>query len=304
MIEQKTMKNKDWILFWLTGLIWGTSFLWIKIAVNDVSPIVLAGSRSLFGALGLGLIVALNKQAHVSWNILKKRLFDFLFLGFFNIALPWILISWAGQFLDSGTSAILNGTMPLFTILLSPIFIKDDRITLPKIVGLVIGFIGVVILIAPNINGKWSSSLLGQVAILIGVLSYASATIFARKKTQGLPTQMLAFLQMSFGSAIIWVAALFTEKPIIPPQFPITWLALLWLGILGSCIAYIFYFYLLHSIGPTRVSMITYIPPLVALILGVIFLKEQFYWQSLLGAVLIFSGIVIVNLKKKAPQQT
>jgi len=100
------MKNKDWVLFWLTGLIWGTSFLWIKIAVNDVSPIVLAGSRSLFGALGLGLIVALNKQAHVSWNILKKRLFDFLFLGFFNIALPWILISWAGQFLDSGTSAI------------------------------------------------------------------------------------------------------------------------------------------------------------------------------------------------------
>jgi len=79
---------------------------------------------------------------------------------------------------------------------------------------------------------------------------------------------------------------------------------LLWLGILGSCIAYIFYFYLLHTIGPTRVSMITYIPPLVALILGVVFLKEQFYWQSLLGAVLIFSGITIVNLKKKAPQKT
>ncbi len=297
------MKNKDWVLFWLAGLIWGTSFLWIRIAVRDVSPIVLAGSRSLLGALGLGLIVALNKQTHISWNTLKKRLLDFFILGLFNIAFPWIMVSSAGQFLDSGTSAILNGTMPLFTILLSPIFVKDDRITLPKLGGLVIGFIGVVILIAPSIQGKWSNSLLGITAMLLATLSYASATIFARKKTQGLPAQMLAFLQMSFGSAIIWMTALFTEKPITLPQFPITWVAFLWLGLLGSCVAYIFYFDLLHNIGPTRVSMITYIPPLVALTLGVVFLKEQLYWQSLLGALLIFSGIAIVNLRKEVKQK-
>ena len=292
------MKNKDWALFLLTGLIWGTSFLWIKIAVQDVSPIMLAASRSLIGSLGLGLIVALNKQAYVSWDIIKKRLFDFFILGAINVAFPWILVSWAGQFLDSGTSAILNGTMPLFTILLSPIFIKDDRITPQKLGGLVIGFIGVVFLIVPSIQGKWSNDILGQAAILLATLSYSYATIFARKKTQGLPTQMQAFLQMSTGSIIIWVTALFTEKPITLPQLPITWLALLWLGLLGSCIAYIFYFYLLHKIGPTRVSMITYIPPLVGLTLGVVFLKEQFYWQSLLGAILILSGILIVNLKQ------
>ncbi len=292
------MKNKDWALFLLTGLIWGTSFLWIKIAVQDVSPIMLAASRSLIGSLGLGLIVALNKQAYVSWDIIKKRLFDFFILGAINVAFPWILVSWAGQFLDSGTSAILNGTMPLFTILLSPIFIKDDRITPQKLGGLVIGFIGVVFLIVPSIQGKWSNDILGQAAILLATLSYSYATIFARKKTQGLPAQMQAFLQMSTGSIIIWVTAFFTEKPITLPQLPITWLALLWLGLLGSCIAYIFYFYLLHKIGPTRVSMITYIPPLVGLTLGVVFLKEQFYWQSLLGAILILSGILIVNLKQ------
>jgi len=298
------MKNKDWLYFWLTGLIWGTSFLWIKIAVGDVSPIVLAGSRSLIGALGLGLIFALNKQTHVSWNILKKRSFDFLILGFFNITFPWIMVSTAGQFLDSGMSAILNGAMPLFTILLSPIFNKDDRITLAKIGGLVTGFIGVVILVAPSIQGRRSNSLIGVAAMLLASLSYASATIFARKKTQGLPSQMLAFIQMAIGSAIIWVIAIFTEKPITLPQFPITWAAFLWLGLLGSCIAYIFYFDLLHNIGPTRVSMVTYIPPLVGLVLGMVFLKEQFYWQSLLGAFLILSGIAIVNLKKKALQKT
>ena len=293
------MKNKDWVLFYLVGLIWGTSFLWIKIAVEDVSPMMLVAFRTLFGSLGLGLIVALNKQARVSWIIIRKRLFDFFLLGMFNIALPWLLISWAEQFIDSGTAAVLNGTMPLFTILLSPIFIQDDRITLPKLGGLVIGFIGVVILMAPSIQGKWSNDLLGQAAILMATLSYASATVFARKKSGGLPAQMQAFLQLSAGTIIIWVTVLFREKPIIFPQLPITWFALLWLGLLGSCIAYIIYFSLLHKIGPTRMSMVTYIPPLIGMFLGVVFLKEQFYWQSLLGALLILSGIAIVNLRQE-----
>ena len=293
------MKNKDWVLFWLVGLIWGTSFLWIKIAVDDVSPMMLVAFRTLFGSLGLGLIIALNKQSHVSWNIIRKRLFDFFLLGMFNIALPWMLISWAGQFIDSGTSAILNGTMPLFTILLSPIFIQDDRITLPKLGGLAIGFIGVVILMAPSIQGKWSNDLLGQAAVLLATICYASSTVFARKKLGNLPAQMQAFLQISAGTIIIWAAVLFTEKPITFPQQPITWFALLWLGLLGTCIAFIIYFSLLHKIGPTRVSMVTYIPPLVGMILGVVFLKEQFYWQSLLGALLILSGIAIVNLRQE-----
>ena len=293
------MKNKDWVLFWLVGLIWGTSFLWIKIAVDDVSPMMLVAFRTLFGSLGLGLIIALNKQSHVSWNIIRKRLFDFFLLGMFNIALPWMLISWAGKFIDSGTSAILNGTMPLFTILLSPIFIQDDRITLPKLGGLAIGFIGVVILMAPSIQGKWSNDLLGQAAVLLATICYASSTVFARKKLGNLPAQMQAFLQISAGTIIIWAAVLFTEKPITFPQQPITWFALLWLGLLGTCIAFIIYFSLLHKIGPTRVSMVTYSPPLVGMILGVVFLKEQFYWQSLLGALLILSGIAIVNLRQE-----
>ena len=297
------MKNKDWGLFWLVGLIWGTSFFWIKIALEEVSPIVLVAFRSLFGTIGLGLIIILNKKAKVTWNVIKERLPVFLILGLINIALPWSLISWAEQFIDSGTAAILNGAMPLFTIFLSPIFIADDRITLSKLVGLVIGFLGVVILMAPSIQNKWSSNLLGQAAILLATFFYAAATIFARKKTQGIPAQTQAFLQLAAGTLIIWVFAFFTERPFILPQTPKTWLALAWLGVLGSCIAYIIYFHLLHKIGPTRTSMITYIPPLIGMVLGVGFLKEQFYWQALVGALLILSGIAIVNLKRKQPKK-
>ncbi|HEY60865.1 MAG TPA: DMT family transporter [Anaerolineae bacterium] len=296
------MKTKDWTLFWLLGLIWGTSFLWIKIAVGEVSPIVLVGFRTLFASVGLSIIVLANEKSRVGWRDIRKRLFDFAVLGTFNIAFPWLLISWAEQFIDSGLTAILNSTMPLFTILIAPIFISDDRITIPKVVGLITGFLGVVILMAPSIHSGWNNNLIAQAATLLAVLSYACATVYARKKGRGLPPQLQAFLQLSMGATIIWIFALFTEKPLVFPQQPLTWLALLWLGLLGSCLAYIGYFSLLHKIGPTRMSMVTYIPPLVGIILGVVFLDEQFHWQSIFGALLILSGISIVNLRKKAKE--
>ena len=293
------MKTKDWVLFWLVGLIWGTSFLWIKIALEDVSPIMLVGFRTLFGSLGLCIIIAFNKSAHVPWQDLKKHLLDFVILGFINIAIPWMLISWAEQFIDSGTAAILNGTVPLFTIVISPIFIEDDHITIPKLSGLAIGFIGVVLLMLPSIQDGWNDNLIGQAVFLLATLSYAVSTVFARKRMHNLPSQLQAFLQLIAGMTIIWSIALFTERPMVFPQLPITRLALLWLGLLGSSAAYLIYFSLLHKMGPTRVATVTYIPPLVGVILGAVFLGEVFYWQTLLGAALILSGITIVNIKKK-----
>lgn len=294
------MKTKDLGLFWLVGLIWGTSFLWIKIAVGDISPIMLVAFRTLFGAVGLGAIIIFNKQVTFEWRKVKKHLFDFLILGFINVTLPFILVSSAEQYIDSGTASILNGTNPLFTILLSPIFIKDDRITLPKAAGLLVGFIGVIILMAPGIQGGWNANLSGQLMMLMATLSYASASIYARIKTSELSPIVSAFLQVSIASIITWIIALFTEQPMVFPQQSITWIAIAWLGLLGTSIAYIIYFHLLHRIGPTRTSMITYIPPLVGVILGIFFLGEIFYWQALVGAILILSGITLVNKKPKS----
>ena len=297
------MKVKDWGLFWLVGSIWGTSFLWIKIAVNDVSPVVLVAFRTLFGSIGLGLIIAFNKKARVEWETLKAYFFDFFILGLINIAVPWILLSWGSQFVDSGKVAVLNGTMPLFTILLSSIFIEDDHITLPKAAGLAIGFLGVVVLMSPSLRSNSTGSIIKYIAILSAPFCYAVSTIFARKKTRGLPPQIQAFLQMFFAAIPIWIFALLTEKPFLLPQHTLSWVALIWLGLLGSCIAYIIYFFLLHRIGPTRISMVTYIPPLIGMVLGIIFLGEKFYWQGLIGALLILSGIGIVNLRKQKETQ-
>ena len=291
------MKTKDWLLFWTLGIIWGTSFLWIKIAVTEISPFMLVSFRTLFAMLGLGAFLLMIRSARGTWLQVRGQLWVFTILGLINIVIPWLLISWAGQYIDSGLSSILNSTMPLFTIMISPFFVSDDRFTLKKAAGLLTGFAGVVILLYPNRGGEWGNHLAGQAAVLVAALCYGGSTVFARKMARGLPALTQAFLQFFTATIMIWVFTLATQRPLVFPRLPITWLALLWLGLLGSGLAYILYFDLLPRIGPTRMSMVTYILPLVGVLLGIIFLGEGFHWGAIIGALLILSGISIVNLR-------
>lgn len=293
------MKTKDWIILWGLGIIWGTSFLWIKIAVADVNPLVLVGLRTLIASLGLAVSLYAVRAKLPTWAELRPRLGIFLVIAVCNISIPWALISWAEQFVDSGIASIINSAMPLFTIIIAPLMIKEERITPAKVIGLLTGFLGVIILTLPNIQAGWTQGLIGMGACLLATVFYAFAAVFARKHTGGLPPQLQAFLQLSIGSAIIWIAIFISQGAPALPTRPLTWVALLWLGLLGSCLAYILYYYLLHKIGPTRVSTTTYISPMVGVVLGIIFLGEPFYWQSFVGAVLILSGIFIVNLKDR-----
>ncbi len=294
------MTSKDWLRFWILGLIWGTSFLWIKIAVTEVSPFVLVGFRTLFGALGLLVILWSQQALRGGWVEIKKWLGIFLVVGLINVALPFILISWSEQYIPSGIASILNSTVPLFTMLLAPFFLPDDRMTLPKTVGLVIGFIGVLVLFSPELAQApgVNQGLVGQGAMLLATLSYAAGSIYVRLKARGLAPQLQAFFQLGTATVMVWAFTGLAERPVVLPHLAITWLALLWLGMLGSCVAYILFFALMNTIGPTRTTMVTYIPPLVGVILGALFLGEQLSWEAILGGILILSGIAVVNLKR------
>jgi drug/metabolite transporter (DMT)-like permease len=293
------MKTKDWLNFWFLGLVWGTSFLWIKIAVADVSPAVLVSFRAFFGATSLAIAILAAKKAGGFWQTLREHWFDFTFMGFFNIAVPWILISWAEQSIDSGLAAVLNSTMPLFTIMIAPLFIPDDRITLPKVVGMVIGFLGVVVLLSPDLKSDSGSNLLGQVGMMLAALSYSVSSIYARKKGARINPEMMSMMQFVTGTVFATIFSLVAGGSFVFPKQPMTWVALLWLGLLGSALAYMIYFSMLKRIGPTRMSTVTYIPPMIGMMLGALFLGEQITRISLLGAVLILSGILIVNIQRK-----
>lgn len=292
------MKVRDWLMFALLGLVWGSSFLWIKVAVREIGPATLVGFRLLIGLLGLAAVVAIRRPPLPR----DRRTLSVLgILGITNTALPFLLISWGEQFIDSAMASILNGTVPLFTIVIAHLALRDDRITAARILGLITGFLGVVVLMSRDLGPQSrAGSVLGQAAVLAAAISYAGSSVFARRNLRQVDSVVQAFLPLIAADTVAWVTALASEAPLQIPRLPITWLALAWLGLLGSCLAYLLYFHLLHAIGPTRATMVTYVFPVVGVILGVTFLGERADWHLVVGALFVALGIAVVNIKRRA----
>lgn len=288
------MKIKEWGAFVLLGLIWGSSFLWIKIAVAEIGPFTLVAFRLLFGLLGLLAIMWLRRQ---SFPRDRRTLLAYLFMGVFNTALPFTLISWGETRIDSGLASILNGTVPLFTIVIAHFWLQDEKITLPRIAGLIVGFVGVVILVSRDVRvADLGGSLIGQLAVLAAALCYATAITFSRRHLRGQPPLVQSTMVLLIADALLWVATPLAESPLHAPELPVTWLAVAWLGLLGSCLAYLLFFYLINAWGPTRASLVTYVFPVIGLALGIVFLNEVADWRLLAGSALVVGGIVVVNL--------
>ena len=290
------MKPKHWFVFILLGSIWSSSFLWIKIAVAEIGPITLVAFRVLFGLL-FSITVILVQRVQVPRTL--KEWTPFLILGISNVAIPFFLISWGEQAIDSGVAAILDATVPLFTIVIAHYLLHDDKMTVPKVSGLLTGFIGVVILMSKDI-GSSIGPILGQLAVVVASMFYAGSSVYARKSTTEASGIIRGGGPLVSSTAVMWLAAITTERPITIPHLPITWIALLWLGVLGSGFAFILNYYLIHEIGPTRTTMVTYIFPLGGVILGVAFLHEQLSWQVLVGGALIVASLAVANWQPKA----
>ena len=265
--------------------------MWIKIAVQEVGPITLVAFRVLFGLL-FGIVVILIQRVQLPTSL--REWSPLLLLGITNVAIPFFLISWGEQSIDSAVAAILDATVPLFTILIAHYLLNDDKMTWPKVVGLLIGFAGVIILMSKDIGASFGS-VLGQLAVVLACAFYAASAVYARKKTESTPGILRSAVPLVSATAIMWLATLFVERPVHIPQLGITWIALLFLGILGSGLAFVLSYYLIHEIGPTRTSMVTYLFPLGGVLLGVVFLHEELSWQLLVGAVFIVLSLVVAN---------
>jgi drug/metabolite transporter (DMT)-like permease len=290
------LKVKHWIIFILLGAIWSSSFMWIKIAVQEIGPMMLVAFRALFGLLFCLVVIFIQR---VGWPRTFKSWFPLLLLGLTNIAIPFFLISWGEQSIDSAVASVLDATVPLFTILIAHYVLDDDKITSPKMIGLLIGFAGVIVLMSKDIFNASTNSLLGQAAVILASVFYAVNSVYIRKKTEDMPGIVRSTGPLLSASVIMWLGTFLFESPVEMPQLGITWVALLWLGILGSGLAFTMAFYLIHEIGPTRTTMVTYLFPLGGVALGVTFLNEPLTWQLITGAVLIVLSLVVANWEPK-----
>lgn len=299
-------KQRAWIGFWILSLIWGSSFLFIRIGVEQLTTFQVVFIRTGIAAIGLNIVAyARGKHLPTDW----KGIRDLLILGIVNTVFPFVLITWGEKSIESSLAAILQGTAALFTMVVAHFAFVDERITTRKIVGLIIGFLGVVILASRSTDGEVVPAdatlhLLGQLAIVAASFCYALGGTYSRKAIQNRIEPIIAAAGAMTVTAIIsgiltYVAPLLggpapTPLDVLTPRVMGAMIAL---GLVNTFIAYIIFYALIPVLGAARTSMVTYVIPAVGLILGAIFLHEPVDFTLILGAVLIVGSISIVNLK-------
>lgn len=282
----------DWVLFGLLGLFWGSSYLFIKIGVETLPTFVLIAGRLGIGALLLGIVLAVARQPLPRD---PKTYGHLAVMALINIVIPFTLITWGEQSIDSALAAILNSTVPLFTIVLAAAVFTDEAITVNRLVGLLVGFGGVVIVTSRSLGGASESSVLGELAMIGSSISYAMGNVYARKMVHGLRPMVPAFFQVFIAFLVTATIALLTEDPLGVALTPDAAFAVVWLGILGSGLAYLVFFRLLRDWGSTRTSLVAYLLPIVGIGLGFVVLGEAIDARIILGTALIIGGVGLVN---------
>ena len=283
----------DWLVFFALGFMWGSSYLFIKLAVDDFGTFTLVALRLLVGAALLWIVVRIAKQPLPR----ERRTYGHLLvMAIINITIPFLLITWAEQSVESSLAAILTSPVPLFAIVLSAIFLQDEPMRVNGVVGLVVGFIGVVIITSRGLSGEGSSAI-GELALLGAAFSYACGAVYSRRNVRGLPPMIPAVFQVTFAAIITGVIALLFEEPWTATPDAQAIFSILWLGILGSGLAYLLVFRLFAAWGATRTTLVAYLIPVWGIVLGYLVLQEPIDAAVIVGTALVIAGIGLVNSK-------
>jgi drug/metabolite transporter (DMT)-like permease len=283
----------DWLVFLALGFLWGSSYLFIKIGVDHgLQPFTLIMFR-----LGIGVALLASVVAYFREPLPRDpRMYGHLFvMGVVNIAIPFTLITFAEQVVDSSLASVINSAVPLFVIVIAALFLRGEQITVNRLVGLVVGFVGVAIMVGLDISNLGSANALGEIALLGATISYAIGAVYSKAHVHGLRPMIPALLQVFFGFLVVSVLALLTEHPFASLPAPEALFAVVWLGLLGSGLAYLSYFRILQRWGATRASMVAYLLPVVGIVLGALVLQEPIAPSTFLGTALVIGWIALVN---------
>lgn len=279
------------LLLVLLGGIWGTSFLFIKIIVAEIPPLTLVMGRLGMAAAVMWLLLLLRRAPRPAGKLWRA----FAVVGLLNGALPFALISWGEQYIPSGWAALLQSTTPIFAVIFSHFLTTDDRLNRRKVAGVLIGFVGVGLLMGPEVREGLSASVLGLLAIVGSSMCYALATIYARHRLRDQPPMLSATGQFTMGLAYIAPMALLLERPFAVMPSPRALASWVTLAVGGTALAYVLYFALVRRASATFVTMVTYIVPINGLILGALVLGEPLSPMLFVSLGLILGGVLLVR---------
>jgi len=289
----------SYLLLLLLSAIWGASFLFIKIGVAEMGPLTFAMLRVMIGSAILLLVLAARRERLPRDRALWRH---FLVTGLFNALIPFSLIAWGTQYIPSGLSAILNATTPIFTLILAALF-GDERLRLGRVLGVLLGFGGIAVLTYPQLQQGFQASLWGELAVVLGSLSYAIAIVYARRHLAEQPPLTNSLGQLLMGS-LLFIPFALGEQPWT--QHP-SWRAvgaLLALSIVGTALAYLIYYRLIRELGATATALVTNIVPVFGIFWGWLILSERLSWHAFAALAMILAGVVLVNnlLARRRPR--
>lgn len=292
MKSQMTMSTRAWIELALLSLIWGGSFLSIRLALNEV-PFVTSVAHRVFWAMLVLWGYILIRGLSVPRN---PRIWGaFLMMGLLNNVIPFSLMAWGQLHIETGLTSILNATTAIFGVVVAATFFADEKLTLNRAIGVVLGFFGVATAIGLENLTQFDIRSTAQLAVLCGTLSYAFAGVWARKNMKGLPPQVAA-AGMLTGSSLIMVPAAFLVDG--PPSFELsltTTLAIGYYAIIATATAYLLYYRILAVAGSGNLMLCTLLVAPVAILLGALVLGEQLAPRAYAGFSLLALGLLVLD---------
>jgi drug/metabolite transporter (DMT)-like permease len=281
------MSRRQLLMLLALAAIWGSSFMFIKVAVREIDPATVVLGRSSLAALTLALIVPLWLPVGTTVRSLRAAAWPLIVVGVLNSAVPFWLLNWAETRIDSGVAAVLQASAPLFTALLALGFVRSERVSGARLVGFVVGFAGVAVMVGAVPSG----SVLAALAVVAAAFCYAAGALIAGRTLGGTPLLVVALGTM-LTAAIVSLPFGLAQLPSEPPG----WKALASiavLGIAGSAIAYLLYFGLITGAGASYAILVTYLVPPMALAWGAALLDEPIDLADLGGLALILAGVAL-----------
>jgi drug/metabolite transporter (DMT)-like permease len=283
----------------LLALIWGASFLFIKVAERDMSPAAMVLLRASAGFATLALVLAVRRQSPFPAGT-PQRLLPFVVIALLGSALPWFGIGYGELSISSALASILNATTPLWTAIFAYWVTPTERPSRLNYAGVAVGFVGTGILIEPGLVGHpLRASTIGTLAVAGAAASYAVAALTQRRRLRGVSPLQVAFWQLAFTVPL----ALLGAAPSIGATH-LHWLSLLAvvaLGVGGSGIAYLLYYYMMNTLGATRATTVTFLLPVTAVFWGATLLKEAITVPIVVGMVVILLGVFLTS--RRTPQR-
>ena len=292
--------TRYWPMLLTLAAVWGASYLFIKVAVDEIEPAPMMAFRTLVAAAVLLAYVVSRLGRERALRDLRTAWRHCLVLGVLNAALPFWLIAWGEQHIDSGLAAVVQASVPIFNALLVLRFLPHERLTRTQALGLAIGLLGVGVVTGIHPEGG-TLAIVGALAVVLSSLSYASGGVYGQRAVRGTPGPVLAAGSMLVAGVILTPFALF-QLPETAPSLEAT-ASLLALTLLGTALAQLILFRMLALHGSARLSLVTYLMPGFALVYGALILDEAIGAATLVGLALILGGVALASGALRLPRR-